>query len=331
MIRQLRAAAPVVACLIAITMAPVRAIRAQTVDYRVSVGYATGTYIFTGTTWSAAMFHSVDVQAGRFKFSASVPVVAQNNTALTYIGGIIVPTGGPDDSAVAQRRQGQPVEMGPGMGSGRGGPSGQTGTNGQGPGQNGTGGRAGGNLVPASRATVGTTADSLTVAAPGSTRVDVGDPMFSASMDVYTGSGIIRGLSVNAFAKAPVASVASGVSTGKWDFGGGASLSLGAGHTFFFGDASYWVLGDMPGLELIDNVAYGVGVGRGSADGRWSVIASAAGSSRVIANVEPPVSAGVSVGYRPGSTQSLTAGLNFGLTESAATVSASLGWRVRMF
>ncbi len=298
-------------------LTPVDVADAQTVDYRVSLGYATGSYIFSGTTWSAAMFHGLDVRAGRFTFSASVPVVAQNNTALTYIGGVIVPTGGPDGAAVAERRNGQPVQMGPGTGTGRGANGGMGAGNGR------------GNVVPIARAT--TTADTLTETQPGGTSVNVGDPLFSASAELYSGFGALRAVSVHLFAKAPVASVASGVSTGQWDFGGGASVSLGAGRTFFFADASYWALGNMPELELLDNVVYGLGVGRTSADARWSVLVSASGSSPVIRNVKPPASAGVSVGFRPGTAQSFTVGLNFGLTESSAKVSSTLGWRIRAF
>lgn len=327
MSRMQRAAAPVAACLISIAALVPSAAWAQTVDYRVSTAYATGSYIFSGTAWSAAMFHSLDVQGGRFKFTASVPIIAQNNTALTYIGGIIVPTGGPDDAAVAGRRNGDPIQMGPGTGTGRG----SMGGNGQGNAQGGSGGRMGGNVVPAGAVMATTTADTLTVTEPGGTTVHVGDPMFSGSMDVYTGTGMLRAMTVHAFAKAPMASVASGVSTGQWDFGGGASLALGSGQRFFFGDASYWVLGDMPALELLDNVVYGVGFGQSSADGKWSLLGSASGSSAVIRNVTPPVSAGFSLGYRPTSFQSLTWGLSFGLTESASKVATSLGWRVRLF
>ncbi|MDE3174343.1 MAG: hypothetical protein KGN74_14840 [Gemmatimonadota bacterium] len=318
-----RSAMSAAGLMLAAAFAPVEPANAQTLDYRTSVGYSTGSYIFSGTTWSAAMFHAVDLRVGRFTFSASAPIVAQNNSALTYIGGIVVPTGGPDDAAVAQRRNGQPVEMGPGTGTGRGG------MGGQGSGQGGSGGRAGGNVAPAVRAT--TTADTLTVTEPGGTSVNIGDPMVSGSAELYTGTGVLRAVSVHLFAKAPLASVSSGVSTGQWDFGGGASFSLGSSRTFFFGDASYWVLGDMPALELLDNVVYGLGVGQASNDGRWSMLASASGSSQVIRNVEPPVSAGVSVGFRPGTAQSFTVGLSFGLTESAAKVATTLGWRARIF
>ncbi|HUX35092.1 MAG TPA: hypothetical protein VMV51_14560 [Gemmatimonadaceae bacterium] len=324
MTRTQRAAASGAACLISMaTLALASAAQAQTVDYRVSAGYATGSYIFSGTAWSAAMFHSLDVQGGRFKFTASVPIIAQNNTALTYIGGIIVPTGGPDDAAVAGRRNGDPIQMGPGMGTGRD----TTGGNGRG----GSGGRMGGNVAPTAAVMAVTTADTLTVTEPGGTTVHVGDPMFSGSVDLYTGTGILRAMTVHAFAKAPMASVASGVSTGQWDFGGGASLALGSGQRFFFGDASYWVLGDMPELELLDNVVYGVGFGQSTVDGKWSLLGSVSGSTAVIRNVTPPASAGFSIGYRPSSFQSLTWGLSFGLTESASTVSTSLGWRVRLF
>ncbi len=90
------------------------------VSYSLSTNYSAGSYIFSGNAWSAAMFHGLQVQAGRFNFSASLPIVAQNNTALTYIGGVIVPTGGPDGAAVAERaRRGNPCRWGRGGEAGR--------------------------------------------------------------------------------------------------------------------------------------------------------------------------------------------------------------------
>ncbi len=288
-------------------LVPAPGLRAQVVSYSLSTNYSAGSYIFSGNAWSAAMFHGLQVQAGRFNFSASLPIVAQNNTALTYIGGVIVPTGGPDGAAVAEREKGQPVQMGKG---GRGGASMQR--------------------APGGAALAVAPGDTLTVAEPGGTAVNVGDPFFSGGLDLYRGTGWVRSMSVQAFAKAPIASVSSGVSTGQWDYGGGASISLGSGQTFLFGDASYWVLGDMPTLQLMDNVVYGVGLGRASDDGKWSVIGSLSGSSEIIRNVTPPASAGLSVGYRQSTWQSLTFGVHVGLTESASQFSASIGWRVRL-
>lgn len=295
------------AALIVTSLGGTPSVHAQIVHYSVSTSYSAGSYIFSGNTWSAAMFHGLTVQTGRFTLSASLPIVAQNNTALSYIGGVIVPTGGPDNAAVAERQKGQPVQMGKGSGSG----SGQGGL------------QALGALAVAP-------ADTLTVAEPGGTAVHVGDPFFSAGVELYHGTGTLRSMSVQGFAKAPMASVASGVSTGQWDYGGGASLSLGAGRTFFFGDASYWVLGDMPTLQLLDNVVYGAGIGQTSEDGKWSVLGSVSGSSAVIRNVTPPASLGVSVGYLQSESQSVTLGAHFGLTESAPQFGLSLGWRVRL-
>lgn len=328
MTRFSRAAAIAAASLIGMSeFGTARALQGQTVHYSVSTSYATGSYIFDGSAWSAAMFHGLRVQGGRFSFSATVPIVAQNNTALTYIAGVLVPTGGPDDSAVAARRRGQPVEWGQGTGGMRSGTGGPGSGSGSGSG-NGFGGR--GNVASAPVFAT-TTTDTLTVTEPGGTRVNVGDPFVSGSVDLYQGLGFVRSLSVQAFAKAPLASVSSGVSTGKWDVGGGASIALASGRTFVFGDASYWVLGDMPALELLDNVVYGVGVGRSSEDGRWSLAASASGSSEVIRNVTPPASAGLSLAYRQSARQSFTLGTNVGLTESASKFSVLLGWRVQMF
>jgi hypothetical protein len=119
-----------------------------------------------------------------------------------------------------------------------------------------------------------------------------------------------------------------GFGTGAWDYAAGLSLSKALGRTFLFGDASYWVLGDLPDLDLDNTVGYGLGVGRLVADGRVGLLASLSGYTTIIPDVDPPVQAGLGLDYRFENGRSLSAGVGLGLTDAASDVSFSLGWRM---
>lgn len=68
---------------------------AQSLSYVGGLQYATGDFIFTQRTWSAYLSNGLAWSAGRFRASASVPLVAQPAGWLQYSGaGVMVPTGG---------------------------------------------------------------------------------------------------------------------------------------------------------------------------------------------------------------------------------------------
>jgi hypothetical protein len=276
---------------------------AQELAYSGAVHVTTGEYFFTERTTSFAFINGLTLTSGRLRLSASIPVYTQNSTAVTYVNGIPVPTGGPDAGAVREREPGKKVPMGPG----RGGPGARTSFD---------------------VATAVESATTETVTSPGSYQTDLGDPLLQAGLDLVRGNGGLRALGIYGLAKAPVADVESGVGTGEWDVGGGASLGLGGAATFLFADLSYWVNGDLPDLPLRNTLNYAVTVGRWLGTGRWSVSASLLGATEMIDGVDAPISVGVGLAYSAAAGRMLNAGVGTGLTESAADLSAYLGWRV---
>lgn len=277
---------------------------AQELAYTGAMHVTTGEYFFTERTTSFALINGLTLTSGRLRMSAFIPVYAQNSTAVTYLNGVPVPTGGPDAGAVRQREPGRKVPMGPGRG--------------------GAGARTNLDMVAAIHG------DTGTLAAPGSYRTELGDPLLQAGVDFIQGTGGIRAFALYGLAKAPVADVESGVGTGEWDVGGGASLGLGSDASFLCADLSYWVNGDLPDLPLNNTLNYAVTIGRWLGSRRWSVSASVQGATEVIDGVEAPVSVGAGVAYSTAGGRMLNAGVGTGLTESAADLSMYVGWRTSL-
>jgi hypothetical protein len=279
--------------------------RAQRVEYTGTLHVATGTYIFTERTTSVALFNGLSLAAGRLRLTATLPLLYQNSSAVTYIGGTPVPTGGPDGEAVRQRKPGTRLPMG-GGGKGRA-------------------------TVSAFRAAVesDTTEIQDGVAEPGDFQVFVGDPMAEVDLDLHQGFGFIRSFTVNAFAKAPLADVDAGIGTGEWDYGLGAMLGVGKGRTYVFANATYWILGDMPALPLRNVINYGASVGRTlDSGGRWSLLGSFTGATTMFDGTGPPVSAGIGLGYLGDNGQGINLGVSVGLSESSPDATSYLGWRI---
>ncbi|MGZ9189427.1 MAG: hypothetical protein ACXW39_05155 [Nitrospira sp.] len=75
---------------------------AQSFSYDGGLQYATGDFIFTQRTWSAYLSNGLSWSDGRFRASASIPLVMQPAGWLQYSGaGMMVPTGGVAGSAGA--------------------------------------------------------------------------------------------------------------------------------------------------------------------------------------------------------------------------------------
>jgi len=268
---------------------------AQQVSYSGVLSYSAGSYIFD--TRSDAFFFSNSLRVGgdRFDVSLSVPVVVQNGGVVTTVAeGVRLPTGGSESGVVAGRRSGSSI---------------------------GTRGRGGGSgtVIPA---------DS-TVSFDDSFSTNVGDPTVGASAEVYRGFGAVRSVRLSGIAKIPLTDLDSGVGSGEWDYALGGTLTGGAASFLFFASGSYWWLGDLPDLELADALSYAFGVSRAAFGGDGSVLVTLSGLSRAIASAEPPVSTGVSVSHSVGSRGFLSAGVGVGLTESASSFSATLGWSIR--
>lgn len=282
------------------------AARGQELTYSGSLYHATGRYVFMERTESWTLYSGLSLGTGRLRMTVSVPLLLQNTGAVSYVGGTLLPTGGPDHLLLERRQPGQSIPMGRGGG-------------GSGPRRGSVAGRA--------AALAETTAAGDSVAGPGAYALHVADPFLSMGVEVYRGWGALHSIQLTGSAKAPVTTLASGFGTGAWDYSAGATVALGAGPVLLFGDVSYWHYGDLPHLELQDGISYGAGLGTRVSE-RVSFLASVSGSRRVIATVAQPLYLTVTAGYRRGQAAGMSGGLSLGLTEAASELSAFVGWRL---
>jgi len=159
-------------------------------------------------------------------------------------------------------------------------------------------------------------------------QVALGDPMLHADLEVLKERKAMPSVYVTADLKAPLADLDRGFGTGEWDYGAGLSLVKGFGRSLLLIDVTYWVLGDLPDLELHDPVAYSFAVGHTLAAGKYSVLVSFSGYSRILDEVDPPVQVGIGANYSLDSGTILSGNAALGLTESTPEVSVSLGWQI---
>ena len=81
----------------------------QSIQYSGSVGYATGSYDFAERTSSVSILNGLSLTGDRWSLAATVPITIQNSGAVSYVGGMQVPTGA--------GRDGMGGRMGPGSAS----------------------------------------------------------------------------------------------------------------------------------------------------------------------------------------------------------------------
>lgn len=156
----------------------------------------------------------------------------------------------------------------------------------------------------------------------------LGDPLVTASLTLVEESSSLPAIQLSGLAKAPLADVEKGFGTGEWDWSAGLSVSKRFGRVFLFADVNYWIMGDLPDLELRNAWAYGISIGQSFGHGRFAVLASYSGTSEVIAGVEPPSSLGLGFSIKVGRLTSLMIQSAFGLSEAAPDLSLSLGWSI---
>lgn len=272
---------------------------AQRFEYSGSLSASTGEFLFTEPTTSYLLNSGLLLAAERWRLGATFRILVQNSSALSYVGGRFVATGGPFARSVRDRASGEPVAS---PRRGRGGGSG-----------------GGGSAV----------VDSGAVEGPGPFEATLGDPMLDAGVELLRSSdGAVR-VNAQGFVKLPLADPASGVGTGEFDFGGGLTLAAARNGTFFFADFSHWILGDLPDLPLRDLTSLALGVGRSYGEmGRWSLMGSASASTAVIADTDPAVSTTAGIGLMVAERRFLNASLTIGFTESTPDWGVSLGWRL---
>lgn len=273
---------------------------AQELAYTGSLQYASGSYIFTEPTRTLSLYSGITWNTGRARFTGSIPVIIHNSGAVTLVGGAYVPTGGTGHGAVGGRSQGRNVPMGP----------------------------SGSNLsMTISHWSVETAeAPDSMVALPGSYKVTIGDPLLSAGFELFSGFGRVRAVEVTASAKPPLNDLESGVGTGVWDLGAGVATVLGFGRVLALADVTYWRYGDLPELELRDGVSWAGGLAV-PLTRSLSATVFAAGTNRIIATADPALTVSLGMTYRLSEFGSGSASAGGGLSDTAADVTASLGWR----
>lgn len=158
-----------------------------------------------------------------------------------------------------------------------------------------------------------------------------GDPTAGLSAEAFEESDWRPSLRVILGVKSPLATPAHGFGTGSWDYGGGLSASKRVSRTFVFADVAYWVMGDLPDLELDNVVAYSGALGRPfTADGRVAGLVSFSGLTRLVPSLPSPRQLGIGVSYQPGSRRSIGATASFGLSDGAPDLMLAASWRMRL-
>lgn len=282
----------------------------QQLDAGVTVQAARGRYIFEDATTSWMLLTTFSAQGDRWRFSASVPGIYQNSSAVSFVGGVPIGTGGPNGGTVAGRRSGERV---PGRRQGGGGTGATV--------------RATFGAAPSDPVAALTT-DSGYVEAPGAYRFTLGDPLLTLGRDLWTSAGGEHRLGVQGFAKLPLAPVSSGVGTGAADVGAALSGAVTLGRTMLALDMSHWIIGDLPDLELRDITGAMLGVGRAFGWSRQhSLTATFSVATAAVARSEAPQTAALGYGFVREDGQTLSLGVAHGFTESSAEWTTWIGWR----
>jgi hypothetical protein len=152
-----------------------------------------------------------------------------------------------------------------------------------------------------------------------------GDPLIGAAASI--GSRRV-GLLLGASAKVPL-NDSTGYGTGAWDFGGSASLSYLFGLTTMVSvDAAYWIMGDLPDLDLENSLLVSASISYLGLGG-WGVSGTFSTASPVIDGFASTtmVSGGI---LRVGGGRSAGLTVGIGLSEMAPDVSVGLTWRLRL-
>lgn len=162
----------------------------------------------------------------------------------------------------------------------------------------------------------------------GYDQIGLGDPTVYAAFELWGERGLRPSFSISGDLKIPIAAADHGFGTGEWDYGFGGSLAKTVDMTMFMVDASYWIVGDMPDLELKDTFLYSISVGRLYRHGKVGVMASFSGSSKTIEDAAPPLQIGLGINHNIGFSQAITFSAMIGLTDTAPDFALSFGWKV---
>jgi hypothetical protein len=279
-------------------------VQAQKLSYTGSMQYATGSYFFSENTESFSFVNGFLLSGDKTTISFSVPFIYQNSPWISYGATGYLPTGGSQHGSLTDS-----TGRRPGKGSGGGG-------SGMGKAQT---------FATSFNATTDSTITLTDTVSYNS--YSFGDPMVYANVNLFRSNSGSTSLQLNTNLKIPVTDPANGYGTGEWDFGVGTSLSQRfLGNNYLYLDITKWWFGDMPDLELQDPISYSIGFSRSLSQGKWLLNATLSGYSEIINDYEPPLNAGLGVGYFVSSKMTLNSTLSIGLTESSSDAAIGLGW-----
>lgn len=154
----------------------------------------------------------------------------------------------------------------------------------------------------------------------------VGDPVVRADVDLAGGRAQRYSLAVSASVKVPVADADRGFGTGEWDYAAGMTGRYTAGDYTGAAGLYYWWMGEPDSVTFDNPVAYSVSAFRRLGGSRFSAGVSASGFTRVLDGVDPFRQLGVTVMYVPAASRSLSAGIVFGMSDSAPDIGVTVGW-----
>lgn len=276
------------ALLAMMTLGSVPPLAAQGLHYEGGFGVSSGKYLFTQRTTTWSLTTGLSLTRGSFSFRVTLPAYLQNSTLVAGSGGMSIPTGGSSSGTVADSVQSRKK-----------------------------GGGAKGGLMMAQGP----------IDVPASSATDyafaVGDPVGAIGWRLLDRTR--TSLTLTGMAKAPVADTAT-FGTGAWDVGAALALTRQVGQRGLLGlDVSYWHLGDLPELDLVDPIFGSVSgsllIGKG-----WVVGGDVSAGTSVIEEFNGPLTAEVQLGHL-GSHSAWTFYGLAGLSETSPDFSLGMNWR----
>ena len=92
------------------TLAAFAPAKGTVISYAGSLQFATGHYIFTERSTVLYLFNGITLQKSPFRFSASIPLIFQNNPWITYTGSGLLPSGGTQQTDIDTRGRPHPID-----------------------------------------------------------------------------------------------------------------------------------------------------------------------------------------------------------------------------
>lgn len=171
--------------------------------------------------------------------------------------------------------------------------------------------------------TIGTTPISAVTTAP-ITQSGLGDVVTSAGYRVvdnsFSGLQLVAGVRV----KLPTADSTLGLGTGKTDVAGVVTLRKRYDEGWIYAEGGYLAVGKPAGADLSNVALWSAGAGR-HLTGRFYLLASAAGSTSVVAAFGSPAEVGFGVGVTLGDRLALTILPSIGLSDASPKYAVTVG------